>query len=1093
MARLRLGETLDKSLDLENGDRLVLFLMAGQILCLLGGYTVAKVLRDSMFVSAYGASALPWGYVAVALASVGLIALESKVSRRLPPGRLDALMQVAAIAFSAAAALLEPAQPGWLPAAFYVWTGSQALLLLSHFWISALDAWDSQRARRIFPLLTGAGLLGGIAGGAFAAWGAERLGATVLLWALCGTLVVVRGLSLWLSLKLPVRPLVTQGGAGTSRWKMLRDSAYLRYLAIALGLAVVVSTLVDFQFKYFAQEAYPNPDDLAGFLGRFYAGFHALALVIQFGIAGWILRRLGIGAASGLQPLTMLAFGGALIMAPIWPVALAMRWVQGIFFQTIGKSTSEIYFLAVRPPERRQIKPALDVIVERGADALAGVLLLLVFRALGVDARIIAGLTALAALAWIVMLFRLHREYARAFRELLGAPWADPDASLSALRVPGAIDALAEAIRSGEPRRASVALRFAARARKAKLAPAVRESIGAESLRVRTEAVLAATVLGLAGEDDRVRPLLDDAHEPLQRAALEYLLTHGRGAPALAAEVIDGEPAALREMALDLMAVRPVLAHGAITLDWVDRRIALDTPDALRDACRGLAALPGPEAAKRLADLLGHRDPEVRRAALKALARRPEPAFLDVALAHLADRGLRFEAQDAIVAYRERAVPGLARIARGPDDDDEMRALAAAALQRIGSRRARRVLLELARSGDAVLRYHGLRNLNRLRARTGRRQVSRRTARRMFLREVRDFRQHRDLALAVPDTAEPALDLLRDAWVESADRALARACRALACYHGPAPLEGAYEGLRSGSSREAAARALEYLGSLLPAKMYLVVRDVLEVRTDPTPASAAPGPAEPADGDGPEEPPDPRPVLEKALGSSDPWIHAIAGHAAGIVDGAGRPRAAAGGEGAGMTDVEKVIYLRGIDLFKRAGSRQLLALSAFVREVPIWTGQVIYQETDQADALYVVVEGRVRLTAGDKVSELPGGEAFGTWALVDDSARGQRAECIEDGMLLALDRGDFYDFASGDAQLLKELVRVLAERLKELVAERPDEARVEGEGMAPPAEDDEADDDTAEAASREGGAGLAATTPATPAASAAKKAEAAGP
>ena len=243
---------LDRRLDLDSGDRLVLVLMGAQIGCLLAAYTIAKVLRDSMFLSTYGAGALPWGYVAVALAAVALIALEGRIGRRLPANRINEFTQYSAIGLSLAAALLAPSQPLWLPAVFYVWTGSQALLLVSHFWIAAIDAWDSQRARKIFPLLTGFGLVGGIAGGAFAAFHPERSGATLLLWTLCGLLVAFRVLSFAVALRVPQRPLVTQVAAGTSAWTTFRDSSFLRYLAATLGLAVVVSTLVDFQFKTMA-------------------------------------------------------------------------------------------------------------------------------------------------------------------------------------------------------------------------------------------------------------------------------------------------------------------------------------------------------------------------------------------------------------------------------------------------------------------------------------------------------------------------------------------------------------------------------------------------------------------------------------------------------------------------------------------------------------------------------------------------------------------------------------------------------------------------------------------------------------------------
>jgi hypothetical protein len=69
---------------------------------------------------------------------------------------------------------------------------------------------------------------------------------------------------------------------------------------------------------------------------------------------------------------------------------------------------------------------------------------------------------------------------------------------------------------------------------------------------------------------------------------------------------------------------------------------------------------------------------------------------------------------------------------------------------------------------------------------------------------------------------------------------------------------------------------------------------------------------------------------------------------------------------------------------------------------------------------------------------------------VDDSERGHRADCIEDGLTLALHRDEFYDIAAGDLTLLQGIVRLLAKRLRALVAERPEEARVEGEGVEKP-------------------------------------------
>ena len=152
-----------------------------------------------------------------------------------------------------------------------------------------------------------------------------------------------------------------------------------------------------------------------------------------------------------------------------------------------------------------------------------------------------------------------------------------------------------------------------------------------------------------------------------------------------------------------------------------------------------------------------------------------------------------------------------------------------------------------------------------------------------------------------------------------------------------------------------------------------------------------------------------------------------------------------------LTAVERVLILKGADLLHEIGPRHLLELAEVAREVELTAGESIYLEDNSADALYMLVEGRVKVSVGDRtISEVGPGEAFGTWALVDDSARGQRAECIEDGLALALHRDAFYDVAAGDLTILQEVVRALAKRLRALVSERPEEARVEPEGAEKP-------------------------------------------
>src|SRR5262245_11164729 len=312
-----------RRLGLDAHEGRVLALMGALVAVLLCAYTVAKVLRDALFLAEYGAMALPYAYIGVALASVLFVWLESRLARRLTRGGSTHLSQYVAIACAILAALGYHPLRKLTVAAFYLWTGSQAMMLLPHFWVLALEVWDSRRARRMFPLLSGRGLLGGIAGGALAAWVTpfvQRLG---LLWILVGLLILAHGLTRALERHRGDRPSSTLAETTESGWAVFRRSSYIQVFAIALGLSVAVSTLVDFQFKYYAQLMYPEPHALAQFLGRFYVGLNTLALLFQFVVAGWLLQRIGLGPSNGLQPATLMVLASWTALSGGWWVVVA--------------------------------------------------------------------------------------------------------------------------------------------------------------------------------------------------------------------------------------------------------------------------------------------------------------------------------------------------------------------------------------------------------------------------------------------------------------------------------------------------------------------------------------------------------------------------------------------------------------------------------------------------------------------------------------------------------------------------------------------------------------------------------------------------
>lgn len=885
----RLFEGLMRRLGLEPREGPLLVLMGILIALLICAYTIAKVLRDALFLEEFGGLALPYAYIGVALASAGYVWLESRVARRFTPVGASRFNQYVAIGCSILAALALQRARHWTAGLFYLWTGGQAMMLLPHFWGLALDVWNSRRARRLFPLLGGFGLIGGLAGGGFAAWSAPFLRPAGLMWVLSGLLVIARVLTGSVDRHRARCPDMPTVAANVSSWDIVRKSGYIKVLTLGIALSVIVGTLVDFQFKLLIQRTYPEPHELTQFLGTFYAGLNAVSLLFQFGAAGWLLQRLGLGTSTGLQPGAVLVFAACAAMTAGGWAVVAMRWIQGVISQTLGKSSTEIYYAAIRPNERRRIKPALDTLVERWSDAVAGILLLVALHLLRVPVPVILAATAVLSVLWLVVLVFLNRQYGRAFHEALSRRWIEPEAAPESMRLPSARRALLEALRSDDERQVLLALKLSRHARDAETGREVRRCLQHPSPAVRAVAVDAMEAMRLPDPDRVVEGLLAESHEALRRAAIGYLLSRGPDPIPFARRLLDGDDPALRHYLLDALFVHPYGARGVLTWAWIDARLESGSREDLLLAARALGAMEGPTTGRRLRTLLTNPDADVQRAALLTAARRPSRELLDVLFPLLIDSDLSYEAREAVAAVGDLAVPEL-QILLGGERGERAQSRAARALARIASPRALDSLLTLVRSGDVRLRHLGLRGMRRVRLRTGQPVLPRSLVHRLFLRELRDYRVCLAPVSVLEKDAAPEVRLLGESYHESADRALDRALQALACWYDPRPLIGVFDRLKS-RNPAVASPALEYLGHVLPGAVFKPVSRIFETEA--------------------LEPPDGVPVPDRlaewirvAWETGDAWLRACAVRAARHSPGFDRRLFATGDGGEAMVRAE---------------------------------------------------------------------------------------------------------------------------------------------------------------------------------------------
>jgi CRP-like cAMP-binding protein len=135
-----------------------------------------------------------------------------------------------------------------------------------------------------------------------------------------------------------------------------------------------------------------------------------------------------------------------------------------------------------------------------------------------------------------------------------------------------------------------------------------------------------------------------------------------------------------------------------------------------------------------------------------------------------------------------------------------------------------------------------------------------------------------------------------------------------------------------------------------------------------------------------------------------------------------------------LTVVEKVILLQNVDVFANVPTEQLGHMAAIAEVVSALEGDVIYREGDESNALYVVVEGNVRLHQGDDtITTAERSDAFGTWAVLDAEPRVTTATVFADTRLLRIDRDDFLELLADHSEITQGVFKTIAGRMRRLL------------------------------------------------------------
>jgi CRP/FNR family cyclic AMP-dependent transcriptional regulator len=127
-----------------------------------------------------------------------------------------------------------------------------------------------------------------------------------------------------------------------------------------------------------------------------------------------------------------------------------------------------------------------------------------------------------------------------------------------------------------------------------------------------------------------------------------------------------------------------------------------------------------------------------------------------------------------------------------------------------------------------------------------------------------------------------------------------------------------------------------------------------------------------------------------------------------------------------LSIIEKVIFLKSVDIFEHATVEQLGRIAGLTEEVHFELGETIFKEGEPGDAFYLLLSGRVSIEKnGNTLREIKEKEAFGTLEVLDFHPRAVTAKAVDQVRALKLNGQEFHDLLSLDIEMVQAVLRML--------------------------------------------------------------------
>ena len=861
-------------------------------------------------------------------------------------------------------------------------------------------------------------------------------------------------------------------------------------LAMCLGLLAIAGVLTGVEYMFFinVKHKFHESADITRSVGWVLGVTYLAAMFFKLLVSRQALERYGVEWSLRLLPVVALGawavFGGLHLLGDYSQTEqLAYFCVLYLLLEVLRRTVFDPVFLVLFQPLAPQQRLAAHTLAKGFYEPLGMGLTGLLFLAF----QLTGWLDGWAPFAWMIgllllaLLFlrRTYTSYLAELKEGLGQRFAEtaelalPDAArqvvLTHLHSP----------RPTEVLHAVAWLRQRDPAALAAHAPALLEH---PDERVRRAVLATPEAQPLPPGALRVLALRDPA-PAVREAAARQLASASPEAPAVAA-LLEGADLPARQGAIrGCLSTAPQHALAQVSLAELLRTASPTTTGA---ALSLLPFLPFKAQSRLVTTSLAGNDPDVAQAALAAIGTVGHAELAHHLLPALSDKRRWQTAADSLVALGPAVVPLLREgLGTGSDLGNVLTQRFATVLERLDAPASRAVLVELAQQPQLFSRAIALRALRRFPAESAERPLFEHLLREEFSLAAQLLQGLvADPRPALQTTVEYELLLLHQRifgllaqlydpdLVATAQRNVAHAARerqanALEILDNliPRPL---YQGLQALLDDAPVAEKARLFAGLTAPRPSLRAQAAVPVGPAAAAGSAV---AEPLFAVAPPAPALPvlllrrgaaaftswtlsvalrhwQPIEPDAADLLRPYLHSSNALLAESAQLAAAALAAQTGQAlsdfpthsamshspateARISALERVVVLKSTALFAQTPENVLSSIVPIMKEVTFREGEEIFAKGDIGTSLFILHDGQVGIFNGtQQLATFGAGDFFGELALLDAEPRSASAAALGQVLAFRIDQEDFYDVMEERAEVLRNILRMLCQRIR---------------------------------------------------------------